>query len=254
MKKITAIINQKGGVGKTTTAINLSCGLALKNQKVLLIDLDPQAHSSIGLGFEPDKYEHAIDEVLTKKNNIENVIKKTEIENLHLAPSHIRLDKTETSLISAINRERILKKAIKNLTYDYIIIDCRPTLNTLTLNALDACQLILVPCDMSRYALDGFADLLDTVEDVKNDGFDIKKNLRILLTRFDGRKEIAEWLLNELEPHKHRLLKTRIRQNEDLNKAHVHQQPIFLFNKNCNGTIDYKLLTSEFLELWQQKN
>jgi len=156
--KIIAIINQKGGVGKTTTSINLSCGLARKGKKVLLIDLDPQAHSTIGLAIEPESFKASLNEVLLQKKSIKEVILKTKTENLYIAPSHIRLDRAEQQLAPELFRETFLHKAIKNLDYEFIVIDCRPTLGTLTINALYACNFIIVPCEISRYALDGFND------------------------------------------------------------------------------------------------
>ena len=132
MKKIIAVINQKGGVGKTTTSINFSAGLAREGQRVLLIDLDPQAHSTIGLGIEPGTYERAIHDVLINKKNIRDAILSTQIDNLDLAPSHIRLDRAEQQLTPEMFKESRLHKAIRNLNYDFIIIDCRPTLGTLT--------------------------------------------------------------------------------------------------------------------------
>jgi len=170
MKKIIAVINQKGGVGKTTTSINFSAGLARQGYRVLLIDLDPQAHSTIGLGVEPGSFQYAVHDVLVKKRDIRDVILKTKAPNLDLVPSHIRLDGAEQWMTSQMFKETWLHKAIRNLDYDFIIIDCRPTLGTLTVNALYASNFILVPCEMTRYSLDGFADLMNTVENVKNKG------------------------------------------------------------------------------------
>ncbi|UCG08783.1 MAG: ParA family protein, partial [Desulfobacterales bacterium] len=168
MKKIVSVANQKGGVGKTTTSINLSAALALKNNRVLLIDLDPQAHSTIGLGIEPGSCNRAIDDVFLNKQDIRDVIISTKTPNLFLAPSQIRLDKAEQHLISEVFRESILYKAIRDLDYDYIMIDCRPSLGTLTINALYACNFILVPCDLARYSLEGFSDLMETIKNVKD--------------------------------------------------------------------------------------
>jgi chromosome partitioning protein len=146
---ITAVINQKGGVGKTTTSINLSAGLALKGKKVLLIDLDPQAHTTIGVGIEPESFEFAIHDVLLQRKKIKDIILKTSIKNLDLVPSHIRLDRAEQQLNPEMFRETFLHKAIRNLDYKYIIIDCRPTLGTLTINALFACNFAPVCCKIS---------------------------------------------------------------------------------------------------------
>jgi len=254
MKKIIAVINQKGGVGKTTTSINFAAGLARQGHQVLLIDLDPQAHSTIGLGIEPGTYKLAIHDVLINKQKISDTILKTTVENLDLVPSHIRLDRAEQQLTPEMFKESRLNKALQNLDYDFIVIDCRPTLGTLTINALYASNFILVPCEMSRYALDGFADLMETVDHVKN-GEELKKEdfIRILLTKVDTRKTVTnEWILEQLEPYKKMLFNTKIRQNEALNQAHIAMEPIFSFKSNSPGAEDYAQLTHEFLQLCHQ--
>ena len=147
MKKIIAIINQKGGVGKTTTSINLSCGLVLEGYKVLLIDLDPQAHSTIGIGFDTEDYRFSIQDVLLRKKKMREVILKSEIENLDIVPSRIGLDRAEQQLTPEMFKEQRLDKALEGLDHDFIVIDCRPTLGTLTVNALYACNFIINPCN-----------------------------------------------------------------------------------------------------------
>ena len=251
MHKIIAVTNQKGGVGKTTTSINFSAGLAREGHRVLLIDLDPQAHSTIGLGIEPGSYDQAIHDVLVNKRNIRDVTLETRIQNLSLVPSHIRLDKAEQQLTPEMFKESRLHKAIRDLDYDFIVIDCRPTLGTLTVNALYACDFILVPCEMARYALEGFADLMETIENVKNgDAVEKEGFVRILLTKLDSRKSVSnDWVMAQLEPHKALLFATRIRQNEALNQAHMATEPIFSFKSNSPGAEDYEQLTREFLHL-----
>lgn len=251
MRTITAVVNQKGGVGKTTTSINLACALATKGKSCLLVDLDPQAHCTIGLGIELESGK-SLNEVLLKKKNIRDVIVNTKITNLSLAPSHIRLDRTEQLLASELFREAVLHKTLEELSYDFIIIDCRPTLGTLTINALYACNFIIAPCDMGRYALDGFSDLMETIDTVKGNHKDKKDFVRLLLTKFDSRNRISnDWVLRQLEPYKDLLFETRIRKNEALNQAHMAQEPIFLFKPDSPGAQDYDNLAKEFLTLCQ---
>ena len=251
MKRIIAVANQKGGVGKTTTSINFACALALKGKRVLLIDLDPQAHSTIGLGIEPGTYQYAIHDVMVNKKDIREATLGTQVRGLDLVPSHIRLERAEQQLTPEMFKESRLHKAMRNLDYDCVIIDCRPTLGTLTINALYACNFVLVPCEMSRYSLDGFSDLMETIESVKNSGgIESEKAIRILLTRFDLRKSITnDWIIDQLRPYEALLFNTKIRQNEALNQAHIAMEPIFLFKSNSFGAQDYEQLAGEFLDL-----
>lgn len=253
-KKVLAIINQKGGVGKTTTSINFSAGLAIKGKKTLLIDLDPQAHSTIGLGIEPESFKASISDVLSKKKSIKDVILPTQVENLFIVPSHIRLDKIEQQLTPELFRETFLHKALQGLAYDFIVIDCRPTLGTLTINALYASDFIIVPCEIGRYALDGFSDLMETIEHVKNNDLDKSQFIRILLTKYDSRNKVSnDWVFQQLEPFNELIFQTYIRRNEALNQSQMAQEPIFKFKADSVGAQDYETLTNEFLKLCQSE-
>jgi len=254
MNKTIAILNQKGGVGKTTTSINVSCCLANEGYSVLLVDLDPQAHSTIGLGFDPESYQYAIHDVLVNKVSIKDVILATAIDNLALIPSHIRLDRAEQLLTPEMFKETKLDNALKLVDYDFIIIDCRPTLGTLTINALYTCDFILVPCEMSRFSLDGFSDFMETIDHVrKHEKIEKQKYIRILLNKFDSRKKITnDWVNEQLEPYKDMIFQTKIRQNEALNQAHMAMEPITSFKPSSTGAKDYEDLTKELLAQWHQ--
>jgi len=251
MKNVIAVINQKGGVGKTTTSINLATGLSFAGNKVLLIDIDPQANTTIGMGLEPHKLKKTIQDALLHKAKITDVIQKTEIDNLDIAPAYIHLDRAEGLLTQEPFKEIRLKKLIRNLDYDYIIIDCRPSLGTLTYNALFACSLLLVPCDFSRYALDGLNDLMATISDIKED-MDNGLNIKVLLTKYDSRSKVTnEWFFEAIEPHKEKILETTIRHNQALNQAHIANMNIFSFNNKSHGSDDYYKLTKEIQNICQ---
>ncbi len=251
MKKIVAVINQKGGVGKTTTSINLASGLADENKSVLLIDFDPQANCTVGVGIEPGSFTYAIHDVLINKIDARDAIISTPIKGLDIIPSHIRLDHAEQQLTPQMFKESRLKKAIENLSYDYIIIDCRPSLGTLTVNALFACNFIIIPCEISKYSLDGLSNLLETVEIVKESEFDsFKDNIRILITKYDSRKKVSnDWAFNELKNYDEMLLNLKIRANESINQAHIAGEPVFRFSKSSIGSEDYAMLTQEMLKV-----
>lgn len=251
--RTVAIINQKGGVGKTTTSMNLAAGLARHNYKTLLIDLDPQAHSTIGLGIEPESFNASISDVLTKKKGIKDVMLPSEIDNLLIAPSHIRLDKVEQQLTPELFREAFLQKALQNVDFDFVVVDCRPTLGTLTINALYASDFIIVPCEMGRYALDGFSDLMETIDHVKNGDIDKSQFIRILLTKYDSRNKVSnDWVLQQLSPFQELIFDTYIRRNEAINQSQMAQEPIFTFKADSVGAQDYENLINEFLNLCHQ--
>jgi chromosome partitioning protein len=248
-QNVVAIINQKGGVGKTTTSINLACGIAMLGRKVLLIDLDPQAHSTIVLGSRPDSCSATIQDVLLKGVAVRDIIVSTGIDNLYLAPSSIHLDKAEQLLIPEMFRETRLSNALSGLDYEFIVIDCRPTLGILSVNALYASNIVLIPCETARFSLEGFSDLLNAINIVKmSNQTTSERVLRILFCKFDSRKAISnQWVKKQLEPYRSILFMTHIRQCEALNQAHMAKEPIFTFKPNSHGAEDYASLVKEFL-------
>lgn len=253
MKKVIAIINQKGGVGKTTTSINLACGMAQSGQKILLVDLDPQGHSTLGMG-KAELYEFTVQDILLNKKQINEVIIDTEVDNLFMVPADPHLDKAEQLLIPEYFRELRLQKALDDLKgFDYVIIDCRPTLGTLTVNALYASNFIIVPTDMGRYSLEGFADLIETVDSIKPEFLKNKNEfMRILLTMYDSRETIVnDWVTDQLENYQDMICSTRIRKITGLKQAQIAETPVMLFAPNNAGAKDYMRLTQELLELWQ---
>ncbi|MBA3016107.1 MAG: ParA family protein [Proteobacteria bacterium] len=253
MKKIIAIINQKGGVGKTTTSLYLSRGLAQSGKKVLLIDLDPQAHSTISLGYDPHEMKYGIHDVLLRRLHLKEAILPTEITNLSLVSSHIRLDKAELELIHDPLGATKLKNTLKKLDadFDFIVIDCRPTLGTLTYNALFACHMAIVPCDVSRYSLEGMLDLMDTIRNIE-EGLNSDFIIKVLLNRFDSRKKVSnDWFLQQLDNHRGLLLNTFIRVCEPLNQAHMTNASVLNIDPKSSGALDYKQLTHEILSLCQ---
>lgn len=251
MRKI-AIINQKGGVGKTTTAINLACGLAMADKKVLVIDLDPQGHATIGLGMA-DRYQFAIQEVLLGRKSLQEIIVPTDIENLDLAAANLHLDRAEQLLIPELFREGRLNKALTGMTeYHYVLIDCRPALGLLAVNALSAADFVLVPTDMGRYSLEGFADLIETIQSLKGDMFqeDRKKFMRILLTMYDAREIIVnEWVGAQLKDYQDLLFTTKIRRITGLKQSQIAEKPIMLFDPANAGAKDYLELTKELINV-----
>ncbi len=252
MKKIISVINQKGGVGKTTTAINIACGLSLEGYKILLIDLDPQGHTTIGLGMA-DTCEVTIRDVFQYNKPLSSAVYPTNVENISLAGSNIHLNKASNLLINEHFREAKLKNALEDVLddYDFIFIDCHPSLSILEINALYASSFILVPTDTGRYSLEGFADLLDTIKNVKGSEYDIRENLRILITMYDSReKGINEWLDEQLEDFKDVVLHTKIRKITGIKQAQIAEVPIMLYDSNSLGTKDYKQLTRELMEIW----
>jgi chromosome partitioning protein len=258
MPFVVAIINQKGGTGKTTTTINLGAGLAYQGYRTLLVDMDPQGHTSIGIGVDPGSFTESMAEVISMpRKDIEDVIVATYIKGLFVAPSHIKLARAAEQAYSRMFRETILSNALKQVDYDFVLIDCPPALNVLTTNSLYVAEFIIIPCQMSRYSLDGLADLLTTIEEVKNlttDDLFRGDIFRILLTMYDRRNRITnEFIMEQLRPYMEKSFAAIIMKNEALNQAQIAQKAIFDYDSNSSGARDYYLLTQEFLSLCQKR-
>jgi chromosome partitioning protein len=238
----------KGGVGKTTSSINVASGLARAGQATLLVDLDPQGHSSIGLGVEVPYDAPTIADVLgDRPTTLDKIVHITAVPGLTLLPSNLRLAALAESLYSKVRREERLTKALSRRThnYEWIVIDCPPALNVLTINAVEASDLILIPCPMGARALDGLEDLLDLVRLLKPERFDA---WRILLTMFDPRKSITrEFFEDMLRTYEGHVLTTRIFTNEALNQSQMARQDIFTYDPRSRGALNYQELTKELL-------
>ena len=248
--RIIAIINQKGGSGKTTTTVNLGACLAGLGKKILLVDIDPQAHTTTHLGFKPHEIEITIYDVLINSQPVDKIITKTPIESLDILPSNVNLSGAEIELVNIAGRENVLKNRIKefNNKYDYILIDCPPSLGILTLNALNAAQELFIPIQAEFFALEGMTKLLQTIKVVKerlNGKIEISG---IILTMFDGRKNICRNVTQKVEEFfKEKVFKTRIRDNVKLAEAPSYGQPVILYAPRSYGSLDYQELAKEVL-------
>lgn len=250
MGRAIVIANQKGGVGKTTTAINLSATLAEMEQKVLVIDIDPQGNTSSGLGVEKDEVENTIYELLLGETSIEECLQKEIIENLDIISSNINLAAAEIELTGFEEKEYILKKALDQIRdrYDFIIIDCPPSLNTLTINAMCAANTVLVPIQCEYYALEGLSQLMNTVNLVKdrlNPELEIEG---VVFTMYDARTnlslQVVENVKNNLDQ---KIYKTIIPRNVRLAEAPSYGMPITKYDAKSTGAESYRLLAEEVI-------
>ena len=258
MGRIIAIANQKGGVGKTTTAINLSACLAEAGKKVLTIDLDPQGNTTSGLGVDKNKVENSVYDMLLEECGIEACIVETEIEHQFLIPSNVNLAGAEIELIGIEEKEYILRKETKKIkdNYDFLIIDCPPSLNMLTVNALTAADTVLVPIQCEYYALEGLSQLIRTIELVRQ-----RLNPELVIegavfTMYDARTNLSLQVVENVKGYLHQnIYKTIIPRNVRLAEAPSHGLPINLYDTKSAGAESYRLLAQEVLhkgeEEWQ---
>ncbi len=250
MSKIIAIVNQKGGVGKTTTAVNLSTVLAQKGKKVLLIDEDPQGNATSGLGIEKNA-EKSIYDVLVSETTFEETITKTSIRNLYLCPSNINLAGAEVELVNMMSRETKMKEKMEEIKdkYQYIIIDCPPSLGLLTINSLTAADSILIPIQCEYYALEGVGQLMNTVNLIKKQ---LNKELYIegvLLTMNDARTNLSNQVVSEVKKYfKDNVYKTVIPRNVKLSEAPSYGMPITAYAPHSKGAKYYEKLANELLK------
>ncbi len=255
MSKIIAIANQKGGVGKTTTTVNLSACVAASGKKVLLVDLDPQGNASSGVGFAKVSIEQSVYNVLMEDVEIKQVIRSTEQENLFCLPSNMDLAGAEIELVSAMAREHILKQELSQLEddFDYIFIDCPPSLGLLTLNALTAANSVLVPIQCEYYALEGVSQLINTVRLVKkrlNPSLEIEG---VVLTMLDARTKLGVQVVDEVKKFfSSKVYNTIIPRNIRLGEAPSFGQPINIYDPYSTGAKAYATLAEEFLK-WNKE-
>jgi len=251
MGKIIAIANQKGGVGKTTTTVNLAASLGVLEKKVLLIDADPQANASSGLGIDVDAVEIGSYQVLELSNTPEEAVMKCSAPNVDVIPAHIDLVAIEIELVDKENREYMLKKALETIKdkYDYILIDCAPSLGLLTLNALTAADSVVIPIQCEYFALEGLGKLLNTIKSVQklhNPDLDIEG---LLLTMYDSRLRLSNQVVEEVQKHFNDMVfKTIIQRNVKLSEAPSFGESIINFDATSKGANNYLSLAEEIIK------
>ncbi|GAB3719449.1 MULTISPECIES: ParA family protein [Flavobacterium] len=251
MGKIIAIANQKGGVGKTTTSVNLAASLGVLEKKVLLIDADPQANASSGLGIDVESVEIGTYQIIEQSNIPEEAIVKSTSPNVDIIPAHIDLVAIEIELVDKENREYMLKQALESIKdkYDYILIDCAPSLGLLTLNALTAADSVVIPIQCEYFALEGLGKLLNTIKSVQkihNPNLDIEG---LLLTMYDSRLRLSNQVVEEVQKHFNDMVfKTIIQRNVKLSEAPSFGESIIAFDATSKGAMNYLSLAEEIIK------